>query len=173
MSIKPVGPQPVLVEGVPVLYGDGRTKQAFKDETDINRIIARAQRAGTLSHLVRHGASYGDFSDVPDLLAAHERLQNGKAIYDELPSELRKEFPDMFKFFEYVNDPENAGALQEKLPGLAKPGLQNPDVRRSGASEVNPAIDSRSVAERQAEGQGSAEAPVAPVESAEAAPASS
>lgn len=131
-------------------YSDGRTKQSFKDETDINKILKKAQRAGTLSHLQRHGAVYGDFSDVPDLLTAHERLKNGQAIYDELPSELRREFPDMFQFFEFVNDPANGGVdpetgrskLQEILPDLARPGRQNPAVRRSAATEANPAISS-------------------------------
>ena len=119
-------------------YSDGRTKQAFRDSADINKILEKAQRAGTLSHLVRHGAQYGDFSDVGDLLTAHERLQSGKSIYDELPSELKREFPDMFKFFEYVNDPENSDKLQEILPALAAPGRQIPDVRRSAATEANP-----------------------------------
>jgi hypothetical protein len=150
MSFLPeVGPQPVLVideqtgEEVPVLYGDGRTKQSFKDSTDINRIIQKAAGAGSLSHLVRHGATYGDFSDVPDLLTAHERLVKGRAIFDELPSEVKREFDgDMFKFFAYVNDPANADSLQEKLPALVQPGRQLPNVRRSAASEANPALNS-------------------------------
>lgn len=123
-------------------YSDGRTKQAFKDSTDVNKMLRKAQKAGTLSHLVRHGAVYGDFSDVPDLLTAQNRINAGKAIYDELPSEIRKEFPDMFKFFEYVNDPANKDDLVEKLPDLAAPGRQVPAVRRSAATEANPAVRS-------------------------------
>ena len=143
MSIMDTGPSPVEVDGKPVLYGDGRTKQAFKDETDINQILRKAQREGGISHLIRHGAQYGDFSDVPDLLTAHERITQGHKIFDDLPSELRREFDnDMFKFFEYVNDPANAGDLAEKLPGLAEPGRQIPAVRRSAASEANPVVSS-------------------------------
>lgn len=123
-------------------YSDGRTKQAFKDETDINKLIRKAQKAGSLSHLLKHGATYGDFSDVPDLLTAHERIKAGQLIYDELPSELRREFPNMFDFFEYVNDPANANRLQEVLPKLAEPGRQIPAVVRSAATEANPAVAS-------------------------------
>ena len=124
-------------------YSDGRTVQAYKEATDINKILQKAQREGTLSHLQRHGAQYADFSDVPDLLTAYERIERGKSVFSELPSEVRSEFGnDMFKFFEFVNDPANAGRLQEVLPKLAEPGRQNPSVRRSAATEANPAIES-------------------------------
>lgn len=122
-------------------YSDGVTKQAFKDSTDINKMLAKAQKAGSLSHLLKHGATYGDFSDVPDLLTAHERLKQGEAIYRELPSEIRREFPDMFRFFAYVNDPSNSDRLQELLPMLAAPGRQLPAVRRTAATEANPAFE--------------------------------
>lgn len=124
-------------------YSDGRTKQAFKNETDVNKLLQKAQKAGTLSHLQRHGAVYGDFSDVPDLLSAHERIRKGQEIFDELPSEVRGEFDnDMYKFFVYVNDPANKDVLAEKLPDLAEPGRQNPSVRRSAATEADPAMRS-------------------------------
>jgi hypothetical protein len=147
MSISIVGPQPSLPVGSEneadrALYADGRTKQSFKDETDINKVLRKAQRAGTLSHLQKHGAFYGDFSDVDGLLVAHENIKRGQAIYDELPSEVRREFGDMYEFFAYVNDPANAGELEDKLPDLARPGRQNPAVRRSAATEADPAVAS-------------------------------
>lgn len=120
-------------------YSDGRTKQAFKDSTDINKLLFRAQREGTLSHLAKHGAVYADFSDVPDLLEAHRRLQVGERIYRELPSELRREFPDKFKFFAYVNDPANAGDLARVLPELAKPGRQQKVLNAPGIEPPEPA----------------------------------
>ena len=109
----------------PKTYKDGRTKQSFKNSTDINKILNKAQKAGTLSHLVKHGAHYGDFSDMPDLLEAHRRLAAGQAIFDELPSEIRDEFQNnAAAFFTYVNDPNNSDRLTELLPGLAEPGRQ-------------------------------------------------
>ena len=47
----------------PTDYSDGRTKQSFKDETDVNQIIAKHTRMGTLSHLEQWGGQYGDWSD--------------------------------------------------------------------------------------------------------------
>lgn len=116
-------------------YEDGRTKQAFKEETDVNKILAKAQRVGSLSHLVRHGATFGDFSDVPDLLEARTRLKRGQRIFDELPAEVRREFSnDMLQFFAFVNDPRNKERLSELLPAMAAPGRQLPEPKRSEAA---------------------------------------
>jgi hypothetical protein len=113
-------------------YTDGRTKQAFKDQTDINKILAKAATGQTITHLAKHEAAYGDFSDYEDLLTAHGRLQRGQRIFDELPGEVKREFhQDPGRFFAYVNDPENVGRLHELVPGLAKPGTQMPEPRRT------------------------------------------
>lgn len=137
MSMIRTGPEP---DENGELYMDGRTKQSFKDSTDINKLLSRHQRAGTLSHLAQYEAQYADFSDVPDLLTAQSRLAQGQKMFDELPSQVRREFKDQFEFFEYVNNPVNAGRLSELLPPLAEPGRQRPDVRRSAGSVANPAV---------------------------------
>lgn len=112
----------------PIEYGEGRTKQAFKDECDIVKILSRAQKAGTLSHLEKYEPVYGDFADF-DFMEANLKLTQGREVFDQLPSELRAEFKNSpAKFFEYVNNPKNADKLREKLPALAMPGRQNVDV---------------------------------------------
>lgn len=122
-------------------YSDGRTKQSFKDATDINKILKKAQRVGSLSHLQRHGAFYGDFSNVEGLLEANAQIARAEKVFGELPSELRREFnQDWSEFFRYVNDPANKDHLRELLPGLAEPGRQVPDVARTGRSASNPAV---------------------------------
>ena len=119
----------------PVQFGKSRTKQSFKDSTDINKILRKAQKTGTISHLQKHGASYGDFTDIPDLLTAQSRLIRGREIFEELPSELRSEFDqDMGKFFAYVNDPANVNDLARLLPALAEPGRQFPNVNAVASS---------------------------------------
>ena len=140
-------------------YNDGRTKQQFKDSADVNQILKKAQKAGTLSHLEKHGAYYGDFADF-DFDAAQFALAKASSVFEELPSEIRKEFDHSpAKFFEFVNDPANAGDLAQALPELAEPGRQMPNVIRSGPS----------VAAEEAN-----QAPEAPTEPApDAAPASS
>ncbi len=105
-------------------YNDGRTKQSFKDETDIQKIMARADRAGTISHLEKFEGTYADFSDF-DFHEQTTKLSKGREIFDALPAEVRREFGQSpAAFFAYVNDVANKDDLAEKLPDLAKPGQQ-------------------------------------------------
>ncbi len=109
----------------PTKYTDGRTKQSFKDETDINKILKRAQKSGTISHLNKYEARYGDFSNF-DFFESQLMLTQGRQIFDALPSEIRNEFnQSQAEFFNYVNDPANKDRLKELLPALAAPGRQN------------------------------------------------
>ena len=105
-------------------YTDGRTKQAFRDECDINLIMARAAKGGTISHLEQFEGVYADFSDF-DFHEHTNKLTKGREVFDALPAEVRREFGQSpAKFFAYVNDPANINDLAEKLPGLAAPGDQ-------------------------------------------------
>ena len=124
-------------------YGESLTKQTFKDECDVNKILDRFARTGAISHLEQRGAEYGDFSDVTDLEDAYARIKRGEQIFSELPSELRNEFQNNpWAFFRYVNDPRNEGRLKELLPKIAEAGRVMPAVRRGPASEANPALAS-------------------------------
>lgn len=125
-------------------YPDGRTKQAFKDSCDINQILALANRGNTITHLAKYEAVYGDFSDIDDLLDATNKLERGNQIFRELPGEVKREFNnDAATFFRFVNDPANTGRLLELVPGLAKPGNDLPEPRRTaqGAQRAQDAAD--------------------------------
>jgi hypothetical protein len=134
-------------------YSDGRTKQAFKDSCDINKILKKAQKQGTLSHLLKYPeAVYGEFDGEMDLLTAHGRIERAQQIFDDLPSEIRSEFKgNALEYVKYVNDPANKGRLAELLPQIAEPGSFFP----------NPA-------QRGGQGAGAATAPSTPQDSAPA-----
>ena len=113
-------------------YTDGRTKQAFKDTTDINKLLAKAQKGEAISHLAKHGAMYGDFTDIDDLLTAQTRLKKGEEIFNKLPGEVRREFNQSpAEFFNFVNDPKNVDDLENLLPSLAQRGDQRVHPRRT------------------------------------------
>lgn len=131
-------------------YDDGRTKQSFRDETDINQIMARAARTGTVSHLSRFQPVYADYSEF-DFFECTQKLTRGREIFDKLPPEIRKEFSqNPQEFFNYVNNPANVDRLDELLPALAAPGRQLPDVSGRTAPEParasTPAADNNPVA---------------------------
>ncbi len=145
-------------------YKDGRTKQSFRDETDINQILKRAQKSGTISHLTKYQARYGDFTGF-DFAEANIQLAKGREIFDELPVELRKEFNQSpADFFNYVNDPANVDRLPKLLPALAEPGRQN--IKTSG---VVPADTQAAEAAAEAEADPGPE-PESPPETPPAAP---
>ncbi len=135
-------------------YKDGRTKQAFKDETDVNKLLRKAQKVGSISHLQKFEGHYGDYAAF-DFQDAQNKIAGAESIFSELPSEVRREFQESpAKFFEFVNDSANIGRLAKLLPAIAEPGKFFPDVR--------PTAESMAVADsRIAEAVGSAV--VAPV----------
>lgn len=124
-------------------YSDGRTKQAFKDQCDINKILKKAQQTGSITHLQKYPEMvYGEFDGEFDLLTAQNLLARGGEIFADLPSETRREFNNNpAEYLAFVNNPENRGRLKELLPELAKPGnfFPNPVARgRQGAGAANP-----------------------------------
>ncbi len=128
----------------PKLYNDGMTKQAFKDETDINRILNMANKTGAISHLNKYEGMYGDFEEF-DFLGAQLQIRKAGEIFEALPPELRREFQQSPKqFFEFVNDPANKDRLSEIFPELAKPGKYVPDLSNRtppGGSNDPDAVD--------------------------------
>lgn len=116
------------------VYDDGMTKQSFKDQCDINKILKKAQRTGSLAHVQKYPeAVYGEFTGV-DLLGAHEQNERARAIFEDLPSEVRKDFNNNhFDFIAFASDPKNVGKLVEILPAIAEPGRYFPNpVQRFG-----------------------------------------
>lgn len=117
----------------PLEYGKGLTKQSFKNSCDINQIIKRAQKQGTLSHLQKYPSMvYGEFEGI-DLLEAHRRVTRAKEIFRDLPSEVKNEFnQDPFAFAGFCANPANNSRLAELLPAIARPGEFYPNpVRRT------------------------------------------
>lgn len=115
-------------------YSDGVTKQAFKDQCDINKILKRAQKTGSLAFAQKYPeAEFGEFEGV-DLLTAHRRIKKAERIFADLPSEVRKEFSNnALAFAEFASNPANRGRLAELLPAIAEPGPWFPNpVRRLG-----------------------------------------
>ncbi len=128
-------------------YEDGRTKQTFRDETDINKILKRAQVTGTVSHLAKHEGRYGDFSNY-DFFANTLMLTKGREIFDDLPSEVRAEFNQSpAGFFQFVNDPANRDRLNELLPALAEPGRQNLPVSQTPTADADTAATAAAITE--------------------------
>ena len=124
-----------MIAILPKNYDDGRTKQAFKDQCDINKILKKAQKTGSIAHLQKYPELvYGEFDGEFDLLTAHERIAKANQIFEDLPSEVRREFNnDALAFVNFAAKPENNARLAEILPAIAEPGSYFPNpVQRGG-----------------------------------------
>ena len=119
-----------------------RQDQSRKEECDINRILDRAKHQGTISHLAKYQPLYGDFRNF-DYEAMEIQLAEARSVFYDLPAETRSEFDNSpTAFFNYVNDPANADSLEERLPELAQPGRQFPDVIGGTTAAFSEAVQS-------------------------------
>ena len=107
--------------------GPSLTKQSFKDEADINKIMRKysmndieAAREAVETHLV-------DLSEMPDFHQAMTTVAEANELFMKIPSNIRDVFNhDPGRFMEFVTDPENREQMVEL--GLAKkaPVAQQP-----------------------------------------------
>lgn len=100
--------------------GDGRTRQEFADECDINILMARYEKHGVLNHYNAAEPAFFDASNVPDLQEAITAMRDAERAFMTLPASVRREFDnDAVKFVEYAQDAENLPRMREW--GLAPP----------------------------------------------------
>lgn len=111
--------------------GASMTSQEFKRDCDINHIVKRAQRTGTIPVVPRE-LMYGDEDETAGNLQAKMDLINSiRAHFDSLPSDVRLRFNnDALAFNAWVINPDNYDEAVKM--GLIKP------VDGFGASESVP-----------------------------------
>lgn len=97
-----------------------RTKQAFKDECDINRVMKKYEKTGVITHVNRFSGRYGDFISAPDYQAACNAVLAAQDMFMTLPSKVRARFEnDPRAFLEFAQNPDNVDEMREL--GLLKP----------------------------------------------------
>lgn len=87
--------------------GESLTRQSERDSTDINKIVARAQKTGFLPEGNGQGW-YGDVSEIGDYRSALEIVQRANEAFMALPAEIRRDLDnDPAKLVEYLSDAKN------------------------------------------------------------------
>lgn len=105
-----------------------RTKQAFRDECDINNIMRRYEKDGLIAHVARVNGSYGDFTDPPSYQEALNKVISAQDMFMTLPAKLRFRFGnDPQQFLAFVQDEANAEEMYAL--GLAVKKAPEPPVR--------------------------------------------
>lgn len=107
--------------------GESLTKQAMKDECDINHIMKKWEKTGVIDHNNTYQGQYGDFTEVPTYQEAMNKVIQAEEMFMSLPSKIRKRFDnDPGQFIEAVNNPENHDEMVEL--GLIKDPGENKEV---------------------------------------------
>lgn len=99
--------------------GKTRTRQAMKDECDINVIMRKYERSGLLEHVNRFQGEYGDFAAI-DFQDAMNTVVAATEMFESVPARIRAKFGnDPGAFLEFATDAKNMDEMRSL--GLAKP----------------------------------------------------
>lgn len=109
------------------------TIQSEKDKCCINNILAQYRKTGLIDHIKQHDGRYEDVSTAGDFQEAMNTVSNAQQSFDQLPSEIRKQFDNNpAEFLNFVHDEKNHAAL-------IKMGLANPPENPPQPSVDTPA----------------------------------
>lgn len=112
-----------------------RTKQSFKEESDINAIMRR-YLSGQTDVVMRRRTEprYGDFTSASDFFTAMTKVKEAEMLFMELPAEVRAHVDnDPGKLLELVFDPERREECAA-LGLLSEAGLASLATELAGAS---------------------------------------
>lgn len=94
------------------------TKQAPRDEVDINNIVAKFTKTGLITHRNAHQGEYGEYA-VLDYQEALNLVIDAREMFESVPSDIRKQFGnDPGQFINWVENPANRDTMYDM--GLAK-----------------------------------------------------
>ena len=99
---------------------EGGAKQSFKEECDINNILARYAATGLLTPVQQTPGFFVDVSDVGDYREALDNVIQAQALFMQLPAVIRARFEnDPAAFLDFASDPTNEDQMREM--GLLPP----------------------------------------------------
>lgn len=141
--------------------GPSMTQQNFKDDSDINLILAKYKKTGLIDHINKYGGQYADMPGEDDFHAAMNLVTNAQTMFADLPSEIRGHFEnDPALFLDFMDDPENR---EEAI----KMGLYPPEAPTERPEDNTPPVgdpppvDIPAVPSRSPDDDQSSEEPVA------------
>lgn len=93
--------------GVDCSVSPSLTQQEFKDECDINKLMARYVQTGVLPEGIGVGV-YGDFSQGVDFQEAQQLIKRAEAQFMAMPANVRDRFANSpAAFLDFVSDEKN------------------------------------------------------------------
>lgn len=111
--------------------GPSLTKQSFRDEVNINKIIARYEKTGMVEHLNKKAPFYGDVSGLVDYQSALNVVKEAEDLFMGMSAEIRSRFNnDPQLMIEFLSDARNK---EEAI----KLGIVNPDPSKKAPEKAS------------------------------------
>lgn len=107
---------------------ESMTKQSFKDECDIHKILKQYQRTGIITHIKSSGARFDDLPSDVDFQSALNTVMEAENAFALLPSSVRASFNNSpAALLAALEDPKRHAELRELgiLQPLPAPGSPN------------------------------------------------
>lgn len=116
---------------------DSRTKQSFRDESDINNIMDKYMKTGVMDYVKENPGQYIDLPDVMDYQNSMNLVIAAGEAFDGLPGTVRKRFENnAVQFLEFMHDPD---MMEESVElGLRERVPDEPVLDPEPLEEVDP-----------------------------------
>lgn len=99
-----------------------RTMQEFREESNINIIMAKYEKTKMIDHLNENQGHYGDFISYDDYHSSLNKIYAAQATFDSLPAQMRFKFNnDPAQFLNFVQDEKNYDEMVEMGLANARP----------------------------------------------------
>ena len=116
-----------------------RTKQEFKDECDMNNIVARINKSGFVPLEAQDSLRNAVFGDATQMPSSFEQVceiaERGDIAFMSLPALIRERFGDLSNVLKWIEDPANLKEAQD-LGLLAKSAPVVPAAPANVATEA-------------------------------------
>lgn len=120
------------------------TKQAFKDDADVNVIVERFARQGEFPVFDPADFTWGDATGF-DFRAALDVVNAAQAAFEQMPAKVRNRFEnDPRQFVDFCSDPANKEEL-DRLGLLAKPSVEDPKLKVVTVGDLERALAAKPV----------------------------
>lgn len=97
-----------------------RTKQSFKQEADINNIVNKYKKTGTVTWFAKNEPRFAEFPENFDYKTALDTIHAAEELFASVPSYIRDRFDnDAESFITFCQNPENREEMEEL--GLREP----------------------------------------------------
>lgn len=112
--------------------GPGLTKQSFREQVNINKIVAGFEKTGMVNNLSGRQPFYGDVSEIKDYATALNMVNEAESLFMSMSPKIREKFEnDPAKMIAFLGDSKN---LDEAVSlGMAVKRPVEPQEPSSGA----------------------------------------